>query len=115
MGTKNNPDEFDCYRKALPDEPMFTLLARDRHAPDSVDKWADNRELEIRRGYGGDKNKLADELHQLALARQCAGAMRAWRRQNMGVWKGAIANRLPTKEQIGTVVEVELLLPLSDT
>lgn len=29
MGTKNNPGKFDCYDAALPDEPMFVLLARD--------------------------------------------------------------------------------------
>lgn len=29
MGTKSNPTQFDCYANALPDEPMFILLARD--------------------------------------------------------------------------------------
>lgn len=40
MGTKNNPSEFDCYSKALPDEPMFTLLGRDALASDFVELWA---------------------------------------------------------------------------
>lgn len=90
MGTKNKPGSFDCYLQALPEEPLFTLLARDRHAPDTVEKWADSRELEIRRGYGGNKEKLVAELQQLAEARKIAGDMRNWRRQNMGVWKGAL-------------------------
>lgn len=33
MGTKNNPGTFDCYANAAPDEPMFVLLGRDKHAP----------------------------------------------------------------------------------
>jgi hypothetical protein len=40
MGTKNNPGEFDCYRNAEPDEPMFVLLARDALAPFLVSIWA---------------------------------------------------------------------------
>ena len=70
-------------------EPSFPLLARDRHAPGAVEKWADERELEIRRGYGGNKKKFAEELAQLAEAREIAQKMRGWRIQNMGVWKGA--------------------------
>jgi hypothetical protein len=41
MGTKNNPGEFDCYSKALPDEPMFVLLARDPRSVQLVRMWAD--------------------------------------------------------------------------
>jgi hypothetical protein len=33
MGTKRNPGLSDCYAKAEADEPMFVLLARDKHAP----------------------------------------------------------------------------------
>lgn len=40
MGTKNNPGSFDCYANAEPDEPMFTLLARDPLAPGLVRIWA---------------------------------------------------------------------------
>lgn len=36
----------DCYHKALPGEPRFTLLGRDRHAPALVWLWAAVRELE---------------------------------------------------------------------
>lgn len=46
MGTKNNPSKFDCYANAAPDEPMFILLARDRHAPLVVAFWAKLREME---------------------------------------------------------------------
>lgn len=40
MGTKNNPGRFDCYANAGPDEEMFVLLGRDRHAADIVRLWA---------------------------------------------------------------------------
>lgn len=39
MGTKNNPGEFDCYAKAGPDEPIFTLRAKDPFAADMVELW----------------------------------------------------------------------------
>lgn len=40
MGSKNNPGVFDCYANAEPDEPMFVLLGRDKHAPLLVNLWA---------------------------------------------------------------------------
>lgn len=46
MGTKNNPGAFDCYANAEPDEPMFVLLGRDKHAPALVWLWAVLRELD---------------------------------------------------------------------
>lgn len=33
MGTKNNPGKYDCYAKAEPDEPLFTLRGKDVSAP----------------------------------------------------------------------------------
>jgi hypothetical protein len=41
MGTKLRPGSFDCYEKAMSDEPMFVLLARDPLAPILVRLWAD--------------------------------------------------------------------------
>ncbi len=66
MGTKNNPGKFDCYESALPDEPMFVLLARDPHASLLVDLWADLREL-----HAGNPSKVAE-------ARECALTMREY-------------------------------------
>lgn len=68
MGTKNNPGDFDCYANAEPDEPMFVLLGRDRHAPDWVDMWADIREAE------------EEDVIKVEEARACARAMDAWRK-----------------------------------
>lgn len=40
MGTKNNPGKYDCYVKAEPDEPLFTVLGRDPLGADFVALWA---------------------------------------------------------------------------
>lgn len=66
MGTKNNPGKFDCYAKAEPDEPFFTLLGRDIYAPSLVDLWANQAEVD-----NTDPAKVQE-------ARDCATAMRQW-------------------------------------
>jgi hypothetical protein len=43
MGTKTNPGDFDCYARAEPDEPLFTLLGRDPLAGILVMIWAEAR------------------------------------------------------------------------
>lgn len=68
MGTKSTPGEFDAYAKALPDEPMFTLLGRDPHAGLLVRLWA-----LLRHRDGEDEAKVAEAL-------RCADAMDAWAR-----------------------------------
>ena len=67
MGTKNNPGQFDCYANAAPDEPMFVLLGRDRHAAGLVRLWA----LLRQRDGGTSDAKIAEAL-------ACADAMDAW-------------------------------------
>lgn len=64
MGTKNNPGQFDCYAKAEPDEPMFVLLGRDKHAPTLIWLWAALREL--------DDNPETEKVKE---ARECASEM----------------------------------------
>jgi hypothetical protein len=66
MSTKNNPGNFDCYKNAEPDEPMFVLLGRDKHAARLVRQWATLREVE-----GEDPKKIAE-------ARKCADDMENW-------------------------------------
>lgn len=82
MGTKNNPAEFDCYANALPDEPMFILLARDPAAPDIVEQWARGREWQINSG-----KKPETDRQMVAEALECAAKMREWRNQNDGEWR----------------------------
>lgn len=73
MGTKNHPGDFDCYENAEPDEPMFVLLARDRHASDVVREWVAWRAIEGRT----DQAKLDEAM-------RCAAAMDAWRERREG-------------------------------
>lgn len=71
MGSKSSPGTYDCFAAAEPDEPMFVLLGRDKHAPALVWLWAVLRELD-----GEDPAKVAE-------ARRCVTAMVEW-----GVSKG---------------------------
>lgn len=83
MATKNNPGAFDCYANAESDEPMFVLLARDKHAPTLVWLWAALREID-----GEDAAKV-DE------ARNCMMSMLLWQAENgrktIGVGQAALA------------------------
>jgi len=82
MGTKNSPGKYDCYANALPDEPMFVLLARDPSVPHIVKWWAYAREAAIDRGERPESDRAMVEE-----ARQCAEAMTEWRRENNGSWR----------------------------
>jgi len=77
MGTKNNPGLHDCYAKAEPDEPIFVLLARDPAAPHAIEQWANDRAAMI-----FAKQKPESDRPMIAEARECAEAMRAWRKTN---------------------------------
>jgi hypothetical protein len=66
MGTKNDPGKYDCYAKAEPDEPIFTLIARDRHAPTLIWLWSTLRELD------------QDAPEKVAEAREVCAAMLQW-------------------------------------
>ena len=84
MGTKNNPGAFDCYDKALPNEPMFVLLARDPVAPSLVRTWASRREWRVNTGQKPESDRAMVEE-----AYACADAMEAWRSANDGAWHKA--------------------------
>jgi hypothetical protein len=93
MGTKSNPDQFDCYQRAEPDEPLFTMLARDPQGGDFVHLWAALRSCDMigaerifermkhRARYpvgprrAGDGDKICSAINN-------AEAMRAWRKAN---------------------------------
>jgi hypothetical protein len=82
VGTKSNPGKFDCYANALPDEPLFVLLARDPSAPSRVEDWADYRELLIDSGDRPESDRALVEE-----ARESAQKMRDWRKANDGKWR----------------------------
>ena len=67
MGSKLNPGKYDCYANAKPDEPLFVLLGRDKHAPALVRLWAEMRELD-----GEDSEKVVEAL-------SCAREMEVYR------------------------------------
>lgn len=82
MGTKDNPGTFDCYKEALPDEPFFTLLARDPDFQFLVSEWARLRQLKINCGDRPDEDQEA-----VREAYRVAEAGARWRRQNNGKWR----------------------------
>lgn len=82
MGTKNSPSKFDCYEKALPDEPLFVLLARDPYAPYLLDCWANLRQQEIEEG-----ERPKEDEEAVLEAKRCAQDMRSWRKANDGRWR----------------------------
>jgi len=100
MGTKSEGDM--CYSAALPDEPMFVLLARDPQAPELVRKWANERENKLatpamyidgtygdgRKGWHyPDDDETTAEKAKIAEARYCAARMEVWRYENEGKWR----------------------------
>jgi hypothetical protein len=82
MGTKLNPGNFDCYENALPDEPMFVLLARDPDMPELVREWAHRRQIAINNGERPHSDQPM--VHE---AWDCASDARAWRKANDGKWR----------------------------
>lgn len=82
MGSKNNPGKFDCYAKALPDEPTFTLLARDPDFAEIVELWASKRTKAVRCG-----ERPLNDMDMVNEALNCASDGANWRRQNYGVWR----------------------------
>lgn len=77
MGTKENPGAYDCHAKAAPDEPTFTLLARDIAAPATIEHWAMLRMIDIAHG-----RKPESDMAKVRGALECADAMRAWYSRN---------------------------------
>lgn len=92
MATKNNPGQFDCYTKAGPDEPLFTLRAKDPAAPFLVDIWVASRTGDLdsimrhvekmSRDPGVIKRVSEDGYEKLTEATACAREMRRWHREN---------------------------------
>lgn len=62
MGTKNNPGQFDCHAAAEPDEPMFTLLARDKYAALLVRLWAALRATDVHPGDREEADKIEEAV-----------------------------------------------------
>lgn len=98
MGTKTNPGEYDCYAKAEDDEPLFTLLGRDRHAPGLVRQWADRYQREKVRSGTFDEKAQAKVVE----AYECADAMRLYQRD-----RDAAARQAEEKALLAAQAEAE--------
>jgi len=82
MGTKLQELRDGCFARAMDDEPMFVLLARDRGTPAMVRAWCDARQADVEAG-----KRPASDMEQINEARGCANRMEAWRAENDGAWR----------------------------
>ena len=80
MGTKIEGDP--CYDAALPDEPMFVLLARDPQAPQAVRDWAAQRAALIAAG-----ERPTSDMVKVIEAGRLADRMVAWRADADESWR----------------------------
>lgn len=100
MGTKLNPGQFDCYDNALPDEPMFVLLARDGSAPALVRAWAEQRAANLVLGSVPESDR-----GMIAEAQRCADEMEDWRRAHEGEWRKPRSTALTTPPDVAALIE----------
>lgn len=89
MGTKLEELRHGCFARAMDDEPMFVLLARDPSAPRLVRQWAMEREADVKAG-----KRPATDLAVVEEAHGCADRMEAWRAQNDGAWRSGLFGSL---------------------
>jgi len=95
MGTKNNPGVYDCYEKADPDEPIFTLRGKDVSAPYLVEIWT-----AVRRGLyrpaAEALEKLFSDPRVIELNGECEKFDEALAVANeMREWRTTLDHRLP--------------------
>lgn len=80
MGTKIEGDR--CLDAAMPDEPMFVLLARDPNMPALVRLWASIRRTQIAEGA-----RPTTDLGQVEEAERLAERAVRWRADADEAWK----------------------------
>jgi hypothetical protein len=83
MATKNNPGNYDCYQKADPDEPLFTLRAKDATAPMVVMFWVWLRLNDWIEEHGEGTPMPVDYEAKINEALSCSRAMKEWRAENV--------------------------------
>ena len=72
MSSKQNPSVYNCYKAALPDEPVFTILGRDPAGPATLEFWVSQR---IKLG----KTVEDDDKDRIRVAFDDAKEMQEWR------------------------------------
>lgn len=100
MGTKLQELRSGCFARAMDDEPMFVLLARDVTAPTQVRAWAIQRKADISMG-----RKPASDMAVVEEAFATADKMEAWREQNDGAWRGGLFGQGTRQESIAIDAE----------
>lgn len=91
MGLKRTELIDGCFARAMDDEPMFVLLARDLRAPEAVRRWAVQRKADITLGL-----KPESDMAMVTEAFETADNMEAWRSEHDGKWRtGLFAPRAP--------------------
>lgn len=80
MGTKLEGDP--CLESAMPDEPMFVLLARDPNMPALVRLWSSIRRTQIAEGA-----RPTTDLTQVEEAERLADRAVRWRADADEAWK----------------------------
>jgi hypothetical protein len=83
MGTRAMGDLFSS--RAMDDEPVFDLLARDPTFAKYVNAWADEREAAIDCGERPESDRA-----QVAAARACAESGARWRQENLYKWRETV-------------------------
>ena len=76
MSSKNNPGPFNCYAAAMPDENIFTVLARDPAYPATLDFWRAERVRQGKADTEDDIARLASIAHEIKTGRE-------WREINL--------------------------------
>ncbi len=76
MANKNHPGPFNCHAAALPDEPLFTILARDPAGPETIMAWRMSR-------VANGKNSTVEDADRLEEAFKVAEEMETWRAANL--------------------------------
>lgn len=97
--TKEVPGVFDALEKAKPDEPIFTLLARDELAPKLVQSWCDEKRKLVMATVT-DREKAEAELRQVSEAERIVWAMIDWQR-------GYHEEEVPTESYSGYSLSTE--------
>lgn len=102
MTTRNNRTGTDAHRKALPDEPTFTLLARDPAAPAAIEAWMMARV----RMFDAHPPMPASERSKHMEAIRCADAMVKWRADPANTARVAVAKAGPDPEPVAWSYEL---------
>lgn len=103
MATKNNPGKYDCHAKAAPDEPTFTLIARDPTMGAVIMLWNVLRERACGQETSSEQSSEAHEC-SLAAIRHAAGLGKAAQAEHAVALAAAMIDALHSSEELARLV-----------